>query len=804
MIKTLHSALVLLSFFISFSGFLVAQEAQDILDHYSDYTEAPREVVYLHLNKSTYVIGETIGFTAYVVNKNDKKPSSLTTNLYVTIEDNTQNTIKKKLIMVNNGIASNTFEVDSLFSQGNYQIKAYTNWMRNFNEQNYFTETIKIKDLNFEESSNNDVLSHKIDAQFLPESGHLLHGVENIIGAVIKDQNGYGIPFAQGEVFDKTGTLLTTFKTNKMGIGRFPLIADINNSYKINISNTDKDYSFNLDQKIERNGVLLSVKRLKHKYYVSAITNANTLSLIKNKRYSLVLHNGNTADLMDIYFTDDTKVTTILELEGSPGVNIITLFNENDQPIAERLVFNYQGITTLNIDSNPSAIKTKDSLSINLNLKVIDTSQFHNISVSVLPKETKSYQRHHSILSYTYLQPYIKGIIENAKYYFTDITEKKKYELDDLLLTQGWSSYDWNTIFNANQNLTYDFEQGIVIKANYAATNLNDKGRPNDLMYYFNNERFLTSEPNIDQKSYIIKRLFPEDDMSIKLSEVTETGGPKPSNLYLQFFPRQIPALKTNTPYSLEIKEPRTSTKEIELNSNFVFQSSKKVEELDEVVIKSNPYLEKRNRRNELSTGRFGKISVVDEDDENTYVTLWQYLSFKAWNILDPKVFGPNGIRNNQRLDTLGANSPSSVNFYLDDILLADIAILDPIFLSEIDYIEINRFGVSEGMKSPKGAIRIFTKDPSRRRSSKKTATAYKFPLAFSKQKKFYVPKYRYYNDDFYKHYGTIDWKPNLVIEANGNITVKIANPEIPITLFIEGITNNGAFIFEEKTISLN
>ena len=70
-----------------------SQEELDILEAYDDYTEAPREVVYLHLNKSTYIIGETLGFTAYVLDKNDKEPSVLTSNLYVTIEDHSQNII---------------------------------------------------------------------------------------------------------------------------------------------------------------------------------------------------------------------------------------------------------------------------------------------------------------------------------------------------------------------------------------------------------------------------------------------------------------------------------------------------------------------------------------------------------------------------------------------------------------------------------------------------------------------------------------------------------------------------------------
>jgi hypothetical protein len=226
------------------------------------------------------------------------------------------------------------------------------------------------------------------------------------------------------------------------------------------------------------------------------------------------------------------------------------------------------------------------------------------------------------------------------------------------------------------------------------------------------------------------------------------------------------------------------------------------VQELDEVVVTSNATLEKRKKQNELSSGRFGRISVVDEQDEKSYTTLWNYLSFKAWNILDPKEFGPNGPRN--LVDSIQRGGPSSINFFLDDVLLTDLALLDAFFLSDIDFIEVNRFGVNDGLRSPKGLIKIYTKDPSRKYFSKKTTKAYEFPLTFSEQKKFYVPKYRYYNDDFYKHFGTIDWKPNLVADATGNISIKIAKPEVPLTLFIEGIANDGSFILEEKSISLN
>ena len=136
-------------------------------------------------------------------------------------------------------------------------------------------------------------------------------------------------------------------------------------------------------------------------------------------------------------------------------------------------------------------------------------------------------------------------------------------------------------------------------------------------------------------------------------------------------------------------------------------------------------------------------------------------------------------------------------------------------FLHNIVFIVINRFGIGErfnfccgslggGFLPQQGVIKIYTKSPDHPRYLGKKSKAYKFPLTFSEQKKFYTPKYRYYNDDFYKHYGTIDWKSNLKVDANGFVSFKIEKPEVPVTFFIEGIANDGAFIFEEKTIELN
>jgi hypothetical protein len=88
---------------------------------------------------------------------------------------------------------------------------------------------------------------------------------------------------------------------------------------------------------------------------------------------------------------------------------------------------------------------------------------------------------------------------------------------------------------------------------------------------------------------------------------------------------------------------------------------------------------------------------------------------------------------------------------------------------------------------------------------SKSTVRKVEFPLTFSKPEKFYSPKYQSYTSKFYKEYGVVDWLPKNKIDENGHLEFNFTNtPLNKITLFIEGITEDGTFILEEKKIQID
>ncbi|MEO5909445.1 MAG: TonB-dependent receptor plug domain-containing protein [Pelobium sp.] len=108
------------------------------------HAEHPQEKVYLHTDKPYYAIGDDIWFKAYVVNAKNLGPSPLSNFVYVDLI-NGRDSIKKTLrIPLIAGFGFGNFELKDSLQEGNYRLRAYTQYMRNYGDEFYFDQTIKI------------------------------------------------------------------------------------------------------------------------------------------------------------------------------------------------------------------------------------------------------------------------------------------------------------------------------------------------------------------------------------------------------------------------------------------------------------------------------------------------------------------------------------------------------------------------------------------------------------------------------------------------------------------------------------
>lgn len=107
-------------------------------------SDSPQEKVYLHLDKPYYAIGDDIWFKAYVTVGPKHQLSALSGVLNVELI-NDKDSIKKALkLPLTSGLAWGDFKLTDSLAEGNYRIRAYTNWMRNASDDYFFDKTIQI------------------------------------------------------------------------------------------------------------------------------------------------------------------------------------------------------------------------------------------------------------------------------------------------------------------------------------------------------------------------------------------------------------------------------------------------------------------------------------------------------------------------------------------------------------------------------------------------------------------------------------------------------------------------------------
>lgn len=746
---------------------------------YLKYFEANRELPFLHLNKTTFVPGEEVWIKAYVINQKNQRLSDFTRNLYCLIYDEFGILKTEKLLYVENGIAQGNFKIDSTYTKEKYYIKTATNWMRNFQEDFSYSQQITILNPNKLKSNKNYSSSSTFDIQVLPEGGNALINHTNNYGVIIKNSQNLGIKIKKGEVENNEGELVTTFSTNQFGLGSVSFYYEKNKTYSAKFTLENDSVITKPITNPKNIGISLNVENKATKFIrISVSTNKESSKIFNEKKLKLYIHNTNTYLERNFSLHKD-KTTHNLILSNNKlikGINIITLFDEYHNPIAERLIYIHDSnlIETVNVKSVKSL---KDSLSLSIQ-RTNSKNEAIFLSASVLPSSSKAYQPKNSIISNFILKPYVKGDIQNLQHYFTNVNRKKLIDLDLLLLTQGWSKYEWNNIFNNPINYRYENENGISLKGQLNITKTNDSTN----VFLISSQNDVITKKRLDKKKFQFNNLYLKKGTEVNFIAITKRKKHKTRgviNLRNQF----------KIPNTSKIKEVINPTRKNKITTTVNDFFDEKRIKLDTISLKTK--LDKPKNRPFFLNSVNRRVKVIKDDYTGTLdilVFLRQLGYFVPLNYLSYQ----QGITI-YRTPSRARNQGMLIVVFLDNILLRqgleillDFRVTD---FSEIHYAENEIF--------------FYLNTEGRRNSKSGKLLSYKLPLGFADIKSYYNPKYNTKSSAFLD-YGAIYWKPDLKLNAKEtqiNFNTPTLNQE-EMTLYIEGITSSGKLISVKKNIN--
>ena len=438
-----------------------------------------REKVHLHLDKPYYTIGDTIWFKSYVVNAENNQLSNRSKVIYVELI-NERDSLKKSLrLPVTAGLAWGDFILSESLTEGNYRIRAYTNWMKNFDEGFFFDKTITVgNSLHLANTSTKAALgtankvtpakstSSNINVQFFPESGNMISGIRSKIGYKAVGSDGLGKK-ATGYIVNSSSEKVAEFSSEYAGMGTFSITPAAGQVYTAKVKFDDgSEKSFELP-KVQQSGYVLTVNNENENDLIIKISPSATVTP-GEEVIVLGQSNGSVHYVSKSQLKGGPLFASVPKKQFPRGILQLTLLNSSNQPLAERLVF-IRKQPSLNLTVAPDKEVYNTRSPVKMNFMAVDSANRPLrglFSVAVTNESDTPFDdvNERTIESNLLLSSEIKGYIETPNYYFTNPNPQKDKALDNLMLTQGWRTFDWKSV-NAGKlpSFTYQPEQGISI-----------------------------------------------------------------------------------------------------------------------------------------------------------------------------------------------------------------------------------------------------------------------------------------------------------------------------------------------------
>ncbi|MES2376515.1 MAG: hypothetical protein V4553_08045 [Bacteroidota bacterium] len=434
-----------------------------------------------------------------------------------------------------------------------------------------------------------------IDLQFLPEGGKLVNGQRSIVGfkAVGEDGKSQAV---LGAVYDSKGTEVASFASAHNGMGSFEFTPKAGETYTAKmIKPAVKPFTF---PKIALAGTTLHVTNPEQDDKLTI--NFGGLDKLPTDTACYII--GTSRGV--IYYSqkiDLAQPQIIVNKRSFPsGVTRFTLF-KGKIPLNERAVFidNHDGLN-IRITLNKTTYRKRDS--VGLSIEVKDKSGFpvqgsFSMAVTddsqVRPDSLGNYSMNAGLL----LNADLKGNIEDPGYYINRKDKQAWVALDNLVLTQGWTGYDWKDIFAPASKPEYQVEKKLVVTGK--VTNLGNKPVKNaPVLVSSQKPRFITTGvtdsagiyqfanlPNIDSGSFFIQARNAKDKKLIfgNVSVNRFKALPIPEDLNSSILPWYVNAdpvqlnyvkRKAEAANDANLKLTGIQLKEVKIRSNKIIQGS--------------------------------------------------------------------------------------------------------------------------------------------------------------------------------------------------------------------------------------
>jgi len=435
----------------------------------------PQEKVYIHMDNTSYQLGDTIWFSAYTRRTDTGKPSDVSGVLYVELYGQEGYMIERKLIQMHEGHGQGFFALNNLIQYaGFYELRAYTRWQLNWGlfehkhlnvinggpsfyskqqEREYYRDYEKLYSRVFpvydkpdEDGGYNhnmtlramrrlyvpDPKKRELKVTLYPEGGNLVEGQLCRIAFEAAWDDG---EWAEGHLFYANDSA----KIVNRGRGYFLFTPPKGMEQEVRFVTPGGQTAKAKLPKAEKTGVSVRMEQADSGWTAHL---SNTEDLSADSLAISLMHEGRVIDIRDFSRLCTFPDTLLYE----PGVYQMTVFDTQGHIFADRLFFSRGQIElepTLQIEGLQDEYRPYEPVS--LKLKTFEGK--NKVSLTVRDDSRRDYLYDDSnILTEMLLSSEIRGFVPQPGWYFEADDPLHRTALDLLMMTQGWRRFDWRNM----------------------------------------------------------------------------------------------------------------------------------------------------------------------------------------------------------------------------------------------------------------------------------------------------------------------------------------------------------------------
>ncbi|WP_077920210.1 TonB-dependent receptor plug domain-containing protein [Spirosoma sp. 209] len=790
-----------------------------LIDQFERYSiERPVEKVYLHTDREAYLAGETIWIKGYLFGGNTHTADTISKVLYVDLVDVAAKQVRLRAqFRAVASYAPGQLALPDSLPAGSYQLRAYTNFMRNYPDAYFFTKTLAVLRTGGTTGTPTaaNAATPRLDVQFMPEGGQLIEGLDSRVAFRATSVSGRSQAI-QGFVLDSRKDTVVGFASTHLGMGYLSIKPEAGQQYTAFVRQPEGTFASYPLPAVQPQGALMQVDNLSSKDNVRVYFRHNKTSTDPAAAMTLVAQTrGQIIHVAKVSLAKKSSVAQLTKAQFPEGIAQLTLFDETNKPVCERLIFiDKNERINVQVKAEKSAYRTRDQINLTLTTTDADGSPAPaNLSLAVvddrLSPETDSNRA--SITSHLLLESDLTGTIEQPDYYFNPAHADRALKLDLLMMTQGWRRFVWADVLSGTiPPVTFPVERGLALTGRVVRPNQKDIGGKVRLTFIVakrdSSREMMTGETD-ERGNYAAYDLDFTDTTTVLIQG---TKGKTNRDLVITLDQLLTPPVTIVRPPLNPVEFDRDAYDEFIRRTNEYMEIERQIRNNREVLLQAVTVKAKKNQPPD-SRKIYGAADATVKFDQNNTAGRITILDVIQGRVAGVQVTGSGFSAKVQIRGAANFGGAIEPLFVVDGTPM-DLQGVMSISVNDVDQVDILKGGSAAiyGSRAAGGVISVLTKRGSPDYDLAKEAApgtlVAKLP-GYAPVREFYAPRYDVKKPEHIRpdYRTTLYWNPQIQTGADGKAVVSFfaSDAKTKLRLRVEGATATGMPGLGRQTIRI-